>query len=108
MTIIAAQDQALGTNYRKAKIEHSRESVMCRMRKTSDETVTHVISECSKLAQTDYKARHDRAASAVQWNIMKAHSLPHTKSWYENRTDKVVDNEDVMYCGTSIFKLTSL
>ena len=54
--IIAAQDQALGTNYRKAKIEHSRESVMCRMRKTSDETVTHIISECSKLAQTDYKA----------------------------------------------------
>ena len=63
--IIAAQDQALGTNYRKAKIEHSRESAMCRMCKTRDETVTCIISECSKLAQTDYKARHDRVVSAV-------------------------------------------
>ena len=48
--IIAAQDQALGTNYRKAKIEHSREVATCRMCKTRDETVTH-ISECSKLAR---------------------------------------------------------
>ena len=44
--IIAAQDQTLGTNYRKAKIEHSRESATCRMCKTRDETVTHIISEC--------------------------------------------------------------
>ena len=26
---------------------------------------------------------------------MKALGLPHTKSWYEHRTDKVVENEDV-------------
>lgn len=93
--ITAAQDQALGTNYRKAKIEHSRESALCRMCKTKDETVTHIISECSKLAQTDYKARHDKVAGAVHWSIMKAHGLPHTKSWYEHRAEKVVENEEV-------------
>ena len=54
--IIAAQDQASGTNYRKAKIKHSRELATCKMCKTRDETVTHSISECSKLSQTDYKA----------------------------------------------------
>ena len=26
---------------------------------------------------------------------MKAHELPHTKSWYEHRAYKVVKNEDV-------------
>ena len=66
--IIAAQDQGSGTNFRKSKIEHSR---VCRMCKARDETVTHIISECSKLAQTDYKARHDSMSSAV---------LPHKKS----------------------------
>ena len=65
------------------------------MCKTRDETVTHIISECSKLAQTNYKARHDRVASAVQWSIMKAHELLHTKSWYDHRAGKVVENEDV-------------
>jgi hypothetical protein len=93
--ITAAQDQALGTNYRKAKIEHSRESALCRMCKTRDETVTHIVSECSKLAQTEYKARHDKVAGAVHWSIMKAHGIPHTKPWYEHRAVKVVENEEV-------------
>ena len=93
--IIAAQDQALRTNYRKARIEHSRESALCRMCKTKDETVTHIISECSKMAQTEYKGRHDRVAAAVHWSILKAHGLPHTQSWYEHRAEKVVENEDV-------------
>ena len=26
---------------------------------------------------------------------MRAHELPHTKSWYDHRADKVVENEDV-------------
>ena len=25
---------------------------------------------------------------------MKAYGLPHTKSWYEHKADKVVENED--------------
>ena len=54
--IIAAQDQALETNYRKAKVEHSRESALCRMCKIKDETVVHIVSECIKLAQAEYKA----------------------------------------------------
>ena len=67
----AAQDQALGTNYRKARIERSRESAKCRMCKEKDETVTHLVSECSKLAQKEYKRRHDKVATAVQLSILK-------------------------------------
>ena len=63
------------------------------MCKTRDKTVTHIISECSKLAQLNYKARHDRVASAVHWSIVKAHGLSHTKSWYEHRADKVVEKK---------------
>ena len=62
---------------------------------TRDETVTHIISEYSKLAQTDYKARHVRVASAVHWIIMKAQGLPHLKSWCEHRADKIAENKDV-------------
>ena len=57
--VIAAQDWALSTNYRKARIEHSREFALCRLCNTKDETVTHIINECSKMAQTEYKRRHD-------------------------------------------------
>ena len=59
---------------------------MCKIR---DEAVTHIFSEYSKLAQTNYKARHERVASAVHWSIIKALGLLHPKSWYEHRADKV-------------------
>ena len=45
--IITAQDQALSTNFTKA------------------ETVFHIVSECSKLAQKKYKCRHDTVCKHV-------------------------------------------
>ena len=44
--IIAAQDQALRTNYRKAKIEKSTNVSTCRLCKEKEETVSHIVSEC--------------------------------------------------------------
>ena len=38
--LVSAQNQALGTNYIKARIERSRESIKCRMCKEKDETVS--------------------------------------------------------------------
>ena len=35
---------------------------MCRLCGDRDETINHIISECSKLAQKEYKARHDWVA----------------------------------------------
>ena len=58
--LIAAQDQALRTNVIKAKIDKSRDDPKCRMCKEGDESVTHIISQCKKLAQTEYKIRHDQ------------------------------------------------
>ena len=46
--IISAYDQALRTNYRKAKIEKSTNESSCRLCKEKEETVSHIVSECSK------------------------------------------------------------
>ena len=51
--LTAAQDQAIRTNYRRAKIEKDGSSPLCRMCKKADETISHIVSECSKLAQTE-------------------------------------------------------
>ena len=53
--IIASQDQAYRTNHRNAKIEKSTNVSMCRLCKEKEETVSHIVSECSKIAQTEYK-----------------------------------------------------
>ena len=59
------------------------------MRKSKDETVAHIASECSILAWTEYKARHDKVAGAVYLSILKAYGLPHPKSWYKHQAVKV-------------------
>ena len=53
--ICAAQEQALRMNYANFNVDKSVESPLCIMCHEGGEGVTHVISECSKLAQKEYK-----------------------------------------------------
>ena len=64
--IMAAQEQAIRTNNLKAKIDKTQENSKCRMCGKAEESVNHVLSECSKLAQKEYKRRHG-------WFGMKIH-----------------------------------
>ena len=73
--ITAAQEQALRTNYRRAKIQKDGTSPLCRMCKQADETVSHIVSECSKMVQSEYKGRHDKVATAVHWGLAKNMAL---------------------------------
>ena len=58
-TISAAQEQALRTNYTKNKIDKALENVLCRMCGERGETVQHIICECKKPEQREYKRKHD-------------------------------------------------
>ena len=93
--IIAAQDQALRTNYRKAKIEKSTNESACRLCKEKEETISHIVSEYSKIAQTEYKKRHDRVATTIHWALCKKYGLPHTEKWCDHRAEPVMENEHV-------------
>ena len=62
--LIAAQDKALRTNAIKAEIDKVTEDSKYRCQK-KDETIDHLISLCSKIAQTDYKERHNKVASML-------------------------------------------
>ena len=57
--IFAAQDQALRINAVKARIENQNVTSKCRMCGSFDETVQHILCSFPKLAQTEYKKRHD-------------------------------------------------
>ena len=50
---MAAQEQAIRTNVIKAKIDKTQEESKCKMSGRVDETVNHVLSECSKMTQTE-------------------------------------------------------
>ena len=57
--LIAVQDNAIRTNHIKARIDKTQQNSKCRLCGDRDETINHIISECSKLTQKEYKARHN-------------------------------------------------
>ena len=69
--LIAAQDSALRTNHIKARIDKTKENSKCKLCGDRDETINHIISECSKLAQREYKARHDWVGKVIHWEMCK-------------------------------------
>ena len=48
--LIAAQNNAIRTNHIKARIDKTQQNSKCRLCGERDETINHIISECSKLA----------------------------------------------------------
>ena len=51
--IMAVQEQAVRTNLVKAKIDKTQEDSMCRMCSKADESINHLLRECSKMAQKE-------------------------------------------------------
>ena len=92
--LMAAQSQSLRTNAVKAKIDRSQTVSLCRMFRQKDETVNHLLSECPKLAQKEYKERHDGLARALHWDLCKQHGFERSDKWYEHTPKKVEDNEN--------------
>ena len=57
--IVATQNQSTRINLVKAKIRKSQGDSLCRVCREVDESIYHIVSDCSKLAQKKYKRRHD-------------------------------------------------
>ena len=65
--ICSAQEQAVRTNYVKFHIDKTIDSPLCRMCGERGESIYHLISECGKLAQREYKRRDVDVARYVHW-----------------------------------------
>ena len=63
--LCAAQEQAIRTNYVKYQIDKTSDSPLCRLCGKKGESVQHLISGCEKLAQKEYKRRHDTVAKKI-------------------------------------------
>ena len=56
---MAAQNQIIGANLVKAKIDKSQQDPLSRVCRKVDESRDRIVSGYSKLAQEEYKRRHD-------------------------------------------------
>ena len=93
--LCAAQEQAIRTNYMKYHIYKTSEISLCRLFGKKGESVQHITSGCEKLAQKEYKRRHDNVAKNVHWDICKKNRLEHIEKWYEHTLGGAVENEEI-------------
>ena len=81
-TLKAAQNNAVRTNHIKARIDKTQQNSKCRLCGNRNETINHIISECRKLAQKEYKTRHDWFGQVIHWEMCKKLKFDHTNKWY--------------------------
>ena len=92
--LMAAQDQALRTNSIRSKIDNQDVSPNCRMCGVREETISHIVSECSKLAQKYYKHwRHDKVAQIVHWHMCGMYGFERASKWYDHTPEPVLESE---------------
>ena len=96
--LIAAQDNAIRTNHIKARIDKTQQNSKCWLCRDRDETINHIISECGKLAQKEYKARHDWVGKVVHWEMCKKLNLQTDHLILARRPDLIIVNQKKRIC----------
>ena len=91
---MTAQNQSIRTNLFKAKIDKSQGDSLCRVCRKVDESIDHIVSGCSKLAQKEYKRRHDNLGKIVHWKLARKCNFEARDKWYEHEPESVLENED--------------
>ena len=92
--IVAAQNQSIRTNLVKAKIDKSQGDSLCRVCRKVDESIDHIVSDCSKLAQKEYKRRHDNLGKIVHWKVARKCNFEAVDKWYDHELESVLENKD--------------
>ena len=97
----SSQEQALRTSYTRFHIDHTAEFTLCRMCGSKGETGAHVVSECGKLVQTEYRGRHDNVARYIHWprcgkcGLERAnHGMNRSRrEWWKVKTSRYCDHQ---------------
>ena len=88
---IVAQNNAIRTNYVKAKIDKTQQNSRCRLYGDRNETINYILTECSTLALREYKTRYHWVG--IHWELCKKFQFDHTKKWYMHNPESVLKNE---------------
>ena len=91
--LMAAQNSAIRTNHIKARIDKTQQKSKCRLCGDRDETINHTISRCSKLAQKEYKSRHNWVGKVIRRDMCKKLKLDHANKWHMQNPAPVLQND---------------
>ena len=83
------------SNSIKFGIDKTSDTLLPRLCGVNSETMRHITSGCSKLAQREHRNRHDKEALWVHWEISKKYGLEASSKCQEYQPFPVTKNEEV-------------
>jgi hypothetical protein len=94
--IFAIQDRVINTrNYKKHICGLQSIIDKCKICGTEGETIEHIISSCTVLAQSEYKKRHDIFAKIIHMNLaVKFNLLKDTQPHYIYKPESCLENDN--------------
>jgi hypothetical protein len=92
-TVVAAQDQALSTNYFKKILREDIKS-KCRLCKNTKST-DHLTGVCPILTQNDYIIRHGKICTHLHHSICRKLGIETTENWYKHVLKAVCEHAGV-------------
>ena len=91
--LIAAQNNAIRINNIKAKIYNTQQYDYCKLTGDKNETINHMISECSKLVLKEYKTRCGWVGNVIHWELCKRLKFDSTLKWYMDKPESFLENK---------------
>ena len=88
---MAAQDQAISTNYIKNKIIKEEIESKCWLCKQHEVTIDHLTSGYSILTKNEYLMRHDKFGAHLHYSMCKAVGIETTNKWYTHMPKPVYE-----------------
>ena len=67
---------------------------MCRVCRKVDESIDYIVNGCSKLAQKEYKRRHNNLGKIVYRKLTRKCNFDAGDKCYEREPESVLENED--------------
>ena len=93
VVVVVVVVNAIRTNHIKTRIDKTLQNSKCRLCGEGNETINHIISECSKLAQKEYKTRHVWVGKVIHWEMYKKFKFDQTNNWYMHNQASVLEND---------------
>ena len=93
----AAQNKTIRPNYVKAEIDDTKQNSKCGLCDDRNETINHIISECSKSMQKSSKIRHDWVGKVIHKEFCKKFKLDNANKWFMYNPESVLANETHKY-----------
>ena len=85
---MTAQNQSIRTYVVNTRIDKSQGDSLSTVCRKVDESIDHIVKGFSKLAQKEYKRRHDNLGKVVHWKLGRKCNFEAGDKWYEHEPEK--------------------